>query len=249
MGFSGALGGSGLGGAFSGSGLQRFDTGLHRAQRTEIRQALLDRLGALLVTPTGVNAGGAGRYLRAVRWIPRPLRNDSSEELAHIADVAQGQAPAVCVALGRKTYEASGMGIPAVQFRSDIEVAVYVISANGRSREDGRLSTDVAGASDPKADPGIEVILEHIEELLLGQELNIKSAYELRPVSEDELATFGDVTVWEQRYLIGVDRVINPDRDVDDVLVDIEARNNFVDDEAANPVVDSIAELAAPEAS
>ncbi len=237
MGFSGSLGGSAFGGAYSGTAVNRYDSGLHRAQRSEIRQILVDRLGALLFSN--------GRYLRSIRQLPRPLKGDSPEEIDLIVNELQGQSPAVLVAIGRKTYQAAGMEIPAVSYRGELELAVYVVCTNARARQDGRLSTDIAGQSDPLADPGIETVLEHIEELLLGQELNIKSVSELRPVSEDELATFGDLSIWEQRYTLAVERVMNPERDNGEALTAIEGKNNFTADEGddANPVVDTTADL------
>ncbi len=238
MGLAGSLSGSGYGGALSGTGVNRYDTGLHRAQRSEIRQALIDRI-------TNALAFSNGRYLRAVRALPRPLKSDSPEEMTLVVEMLGTQTPAVLISLGRKTHSAAGMDIPAVNFTGDIELAVYVVSANARARTDGRLSTDIAGMSDPKADPGIETILEHLEELLIGQEPNIKTVCEIRPKYEDEFATFADLTIWEQRYTLSVERQVNPDRDNDEVLTDIEGLNNFTedDDEAANPVVDTAAEL------
>lgn len=236
MGLAGSLAGSGYGGALAGTALHKFDTGLHRAQRTEIRQALIERI-------TGALGKVEGGYLRAVVSIPRPLKNDSAEEIGLIYDRVQGQQPCVAIALGRKEYQADGMDIPAVNFRGYIDLAIYAISGNLRERVDGRLATDVSGAADVTADPGVDIILEHLEEVLLGQELDLKTVYELRPVSEDELATFADVAIWEQRYLIGVDRSIDPDRDNEDVLMSIEAKNNLTDADDENPLVETVSDV------
>jgi hypothetical protein len=245
VGLAGAVAGAGFGGIYSGASLNLFDSGLHRAQRSEIRDALIARISDALMTST------ASRYLRAVRPLPCPLRSDAPEEIKFILDQLQGQAPAVLVALGRKTYDPKGMEIPAVNYRGDIELALYVVCASPRTLQDGRLAADVTASTSTTADPGAEVILEHLEELVLGQELNLKSVYELRPLYEDELITTGDLTIWEQRYVIGVDRMINPDRDVSDVLLDIEAQNNLVDVDAddpdanddVNPLVDTVSTL------
>ncbi len=234
MGLSGSLSGAALGGALSGAAVNRYDTGLHRPQRSEIRTALVDRIAAAL-------AFAEGRYLRAVRGLPRQLKNDSPEEMGILFNVLQGQAPAVAVALGRKDYEPSGMGV--ATFEGTIDLAVYVVSANPRSREDGRLSTDVAGQADPTADPGVETILEHVEELLVGQELNIKSISEVRPRWEDELCTLLDVTIWEQHFTLRVERVMNPERDNDEVLTEIEGDNLLDGADEVNPVVVTVAEL------
>jgi hypothetical protein len=229
-------------------GAHVFDTGLAYAQRSLIRDAIVTRLSALLTT------AAPSRYLHAVKPIARPYRGEGDEDGAAIlVSALLGQAPAIAVALGRKTYEATDA--EPYTSRGTIDVAIYVLSKHPRGLVDGRLKTDVAGNAAITADPGIEAMLEHVEELLLGQSLGIAGVSELRPVDEDEVATADDGTIWEQTYTIGVERQINPSRLMTTVIDSIEGRHTPHDiedddeesDEDLHPLVTTVAELDEPE--
>lgn len=234
MGLGGSLSGLPTGG-LDGTGLHKYDTGHFRPQRSMVRQGVIDKLAPLLVAN--------GRYAHAIAGIPRPLKSEADDELALIEFAIGTRYPAICVGLGRKDYEATGMDIPAVQYRAELELAIYVMTANARAREDGRLSTDIAGSADLKNDPGIEAILEHIEQILLGQDIDIAGVSEMRPKYEDEVFTGAEFSVWEQRYSVKVNRDINPDRDVDGIVTSIEMKDLDDDEITPHTIVDSIADL------
>lgn len=235
MGYGGSYSGSSYTGAQQGTGNQKFDTGLFRAQRSAVRESIAARLAPLLKAN--------GRYVRKIGNLPRPLKGHDEEELGFLANEVQGNAPCIVVALGRKEYQSAGMDIPATQFRGELEVAIYVASANSRAFVEGRLAQDVPAMSDATADPGIETMLEHIEELLIGQMIDLKGTADMRPISEDEVFTGGDYSVWEQRYTLLVDRFLNPERLNTKILTSIEGANNLDGADPGNPVVDTVSTL------
>jgi hypothetical protein len=204
-----------------------YDTGLAKPQRTLIREAVMARL-ALLKKPT--------LYLQAVAALPIKIQGRSDEEGMGFLQLAlNGASPAVVVVLGRGDIAAAGQN--AAHARKTIELVVYVVSSNVRGVVDGRLAGDAAAATSDSADPGIETMVEHVEQMLLGYDLGIDGVDEIRPVSEDELATGQDVTIWEVVFSIRVDRSINHDRHLTQLLLEIETRNRVHGSAAAGDYV------------
>ena len=220
----------------------KFDTGLARAQRTLLRSAVATALSDLLSTNGG--------YLRAIRSLPRPLRGHDLDELGFIGNAIQGQAPCVLIALGAKKYEPVDMDSI---YRGRVEVALYVCSNNLRGRIDGRIETDVAAAADATKDPGIDAILENVEERLLGTSFHLGSqttaaavTSQMFPESEDEVFTGDDMTVWEQRYSVELYREPNPNRAITAVVTSVETDTEIEGADPANPIVTTVANLEAP---
>lgn len=193
---------------------QTYDTGLATAQRTAVRSGIVARLAA---------DTKLARYVAAVKPLPRVMRGEGDGEgLAMIQAALGSKVPAILVALGRKRYEP--LADP-LETRGVLEVTLYVASAHARDLVDGRLAGDNVSAGDLEADPGIDTMLEHVEECLLGQQLGIAGTKEMRPTDEDEVATFAEFTVWEQRYELDVERVIDPNRDETILVTSIEGRH------------------------
>lgn len=184
-------------------GAHAYDTGLALPQRTLIRNAIVARLSPLL----RVN----GRYVKAIKPLARRYRGEGDEVGKQaIVNALLGQAPAIGVALGRKTYEATDA--EAFLSFAELEVSIAVFSQHGRDLVDGRLATDPVGDAAITNDPGIDAALEHIEELLLGQSIGVAGTSELRPVDEEEVETAEDGSIWQQTYALKVERRINPSR-------------------------------------
>jgi hypothetical protein len=204
-----------------------YDTGLAMPQRTLVREAVMARLAALKKP---------FRYLQAVAAMPLKIQGRSDEEgMGFLFHALSGAAPALAVVLGRGDFAAAGQN--AAHARKTLELVVYVVSTNVRGVVDGRLAGDAAAAASDTADPGIETIVEHVEQLLLGRDLGIDGVEEIRPVSEDELATGQDVTVWEVVFSIRVDRSINHDRAITQLLLEVETRNRVHGSAAADDFV------------
>ncbi|MEO7735520.1 MAG: hypothetical protein ABIY55_31490 [Kofleriaceae bacterium] len=209
-----------------------------------IRTALVDRLAT---TPTGngrpmLKANGG--YLAKIGVLPRPLKAESDDELGFIWIALQGATPSLCVALGR-------MEVTPIDGNEDylgeLEIAVYALSKNLRAFVDGRMSPDVVASGDPAADPGIETMLEHVREVLVGQELDVIGVHEIRPKSEDEVVTDGEGALWEQRFTVVVQVSVNPQRASSDLVTSIEAQHELDGLADANqPFVDTITPLEVP---
>jgi hypothetical protein len=204
-----------------------YDTGLAKAQRTLVRNAVVARL-ALLKRPD--------LYLQAVVGVPSRIQGRSDEDgIGALYEALNGAAPAAAVALGRGDTAAAGQN--AAHARKTIELVVYVASNNSRGMVDGRLAGDPASAASNAADPGIETMVEHVEQLLLGFDLGIDGVEEIRAVSEDEVVTAQNITIWEVVFSVRVDRSINHDRAVTQLLLDIETRNRVHGSAAADDFV------------
>lgn len=210
-----------------------FDTGLSRPQRTLLRAAIATRLAPLLVANGG--------YLRLIRSLPRPLSGRDPEELDWFRKAFQGQTPCAAIALGAKKHHPAGL--EATEVRGELEVVVYIASANQRGFIDGRLETDVVAAAGPTNDPGIDAMLEHVEELLLGQSFvlgtapNTSTTSELKFEREEELWTDGDLTVWGEHATLLLERPINPDRLIAQLCTDVQTTTSIEGADPANPIV------------
>lgn len=184
----------------------RFDTGAALPQRTLIRAAVMARLAPLRILAS------PPRYIASIVNMPRPFYGEGDDDaLTWLYENLKGQSPSLAVAIGRKTYSASGTS--ATEMEAELEVAIYVASTHARGMVEGRLAADNVALADDRRDPGIETALEHIEELLIGRELGVPGVREMRPVEEGPVMTFDNISVWEQRYSLHVEREINPARD------------------------------------
>lgn len=227
-----------------------FDTGLPKPQRTLIREGIAARLQPLLKE--------LGGYLGAIVELPammRDSRNDDDREM--IFRAFNGRSPSIGIALGRRRTEASGT--LATEARGTIEVGIYIASQHSRDHVKGRLAADIVATGDAEAtpmlvanlsaDPGIEVMLEHVEQLLLGHSLEdedgdaLATIGELRATDEDEAGTADDLTVWEQKYEIAVERVINPARNVTQLLLSIQGDHTEAGMAAVTPGTHELAPL------
>jgi hypothetical protein len=189
-----------------------------------IRQAIIDHLST---TPTGTGRPllrSAGGYLNKIGALPMPLDGSDEEVAGELWVALQGVAPpAICVALGGEDFEALGIG--GRNWTGELEVAVYAVSTNLRALVEGRLSPDALAATDPTADPGIETMLEHVRQLLCGEDFSLPTVHAVKPKSVRHKATGADVTIWEHRFTLGVDVVVDPQRANSDVAGDLEVQS------------------------
>lgn len=194
-----------------------FDTGLQLAQRTVLRRAAVTLLSGLL--------RANGGYLNTViAWggVVRGYTDRDGIDLLYSA--LQGRAPAVAIGLGDRVPKAGGIG--GVAWKGHIELIAYYCSTNQRDPAlvDGRLEPDVVAAASDVADPGLDVIMEHVEELLVGQYPSTsKSIKQIAPGVEEELYTNEEVSLYRQTFHVQIDRVINPYRNVTQLLESVSA--------------------------
>ncbi len=214
-----------------------FDTQLTKAQRSLVREAVIAKLAPLRIAN--------GKYIAAIGALPRPLRGEDDDAgWAMITMATGGASPAILVALGNAKYEP--FDTEALEVVSVLEIAIYIVTANKRGLVDGRLASDVVATASALADPGVETALEHIQELLLGQDLGINTVYELHLETESEVSTGVDDSAWEQRYSVRMQRAINPDRLITELMTEIESGNEL--DDVTPALITTITPIAPPEA-
>lgn len=191
-----------------------FDTGLARTLRYTVRTFVLDTLDRLRYRATPVPSG----YLKALIPHSTDVRGSNDEVGIDILfEALNGRAPAVAVVVGDKSYEPAGAQH---RYMATLDVKVYVQSHNSRSM----LARDEGGAeaqlSDLK-DPGIEVIMEHIEELLIGAKHSSDHIKDLRPQREEEIASTKELTLWMMTFQVKVTRSTDWKRDLTEYLTSI----------------------------
>lgn len=189
-----------------------FDTGLPRPQRTTLRNGAVALLSGLK-RPTG--------YLQAVVPWGGVVRGYTDDEgIDQLWRTLEGRSPAIAIALGDRTNEAIGMG--GFNFKGTLELLVYFYSSHPRDLEAGRLSADAVAIASNTADPGLDVMLEHAEELLVGQRAGVSATIkQIRLAREEELRTEGGFSLWVQRYAVEVTRNINPHRGIELMLTEL----------------------------
>ena len=183
-----------------------FDTGLPLPIRSLVRAAVIARLAPLL--------RANGGYLQAVVPFARVIAGgDDTDGHDHAYQMLNGRAPAALVALGSKSYDATS-ATNAGLWQADLALQVVVFSNNARGLVD-RLTLDPVGTADDQADPGIDVMLEHVAELLIGCDLGIGAKVATpRPVSEEHLATSEELSIWSINFAISVTADVALLRDV-----------------------------------
>lgn len=203
-----------------------FDTGLPRAQRTLIRDGVVELLGGLL--------RANGGYLAAViPWGSIVRGYTDADGIDELKAALNGRAPAIAVALGDRVTSPGGMGSNG--WKSDLELVLYHYGNHPRSLTAGRTSIDARALASDVRDPGLEVMLEHAEELVVGQRVGaaattnpvgevsraVPSIKQVVPTREEELATEAGLTLWAQRYAVQIDRRVNRYRGVAQLLEEL----------------------------
>ncbi len=191
-----------------------FDHGLAKPLRTLVRNGVVAALAPLLATvgcfggaafdSDAFASGPAGGYLKSIGPFAVMIRGREDDVgLDHAFEVLSGRAPAVLVALGDLPFDETGATGHA--WHGDLTVQVLVFSQHARSLEDRLAGGDAAATASNSADPGLEVMLEHVRELLIGNDLGIGPAvWQLRPELEQELGTSKAETLWAQTYRVKV---------------------------------------------
>lgn len=182
-----------------------FDHGLGRPQREIIQAGVVDLLARLRVDQGG--------YLQAIEPTDVVVRGVNDEEhLGLIYDQLQGRAPAILVATGDKDY--TPVSTATHEWKGPISVHVYFFANSLRSRL-SRLTGDAQSKASQIADPGLYVMMEHAEQLLIGERCTGNTSIkELRPVSEGSLGSDNEIAIWQQTYSVLVTRSIREKRDL-----------------------------------
>lgn len=190
-----------------------FDTGLSGAQRTLLRNGAVAVLAGLMRQ--------AGGYLQAVIPWGGVIRGHTDEiGIDELHAAFAGRSPAIAIALGDCALEPAGIG--GFNFKGSLELLAYHYSNHPRDLEAGRLAIDAAGLTSDVADPGLDVIMEHTAQLLIGQRAVLGATVkQIVPTREEELRTENAFSLWVQRYAVTVTRNINANRGLTQLLEEI----------------------------
>lgn len=194
-----------------------FDSGLAAPQRTLTRAALVAALGDLLKS--------AGSYLADVEPITSPLSFDREADEQYFHDLVRGRSPLVLIGLGARAFDPINGG---EAWHGLIDAHVYCCSSARRSHL-ARVEGDVASAASDQAEPGLEVVAEHVLERLAGRQLRDVVAGTVRPQREALVYLGQAYSVIEQVYQLDLVTTVNPSRDLTTLLVDLDARHTDTD--------------------
>lgn len=212
-----------------------FDTGLLSAQRTLIRDGVVSLLSGLLIANGG--------YLRAVIPWGGVIRGYTDVEGVDLLWAAlNGRSPAIAVGLGDRSLQAAGAG--GFNFRGDLELVLYHHNNHPLSITDGRTKISTRALASDLRDPGLEIAMEHAEELVIGQRVGAApvtnvvgettratpTIKRIRPTREEELRTDNTLTLWACRFAVEVERTINPHRGVTQLLTELRTKIRTSDD-------------------
>lgn len=207
-----------------------FDTGADAPQRTRIRQGVASLLSGLK-RPAG--------YLMEVaptKLIVRSYRDEYG--VAQLAN-AVTRFPSILVAVGDRVSHAKAIG--GYQEQGQLDLLIYIASNNARPGVSGRQEIDTAGLASDTADPGLDIMLDHAKELLLGQYVDaVGDIKQVRPDREEQLYTEAAVEVWLQSYVITTMVQISEFRTVAQLLESIRFRAaiNPAEVELPDPKID-----------
>lgn len=179
-----------------------YDSGLDKPQRAFLRDCVIAELAPL----TKEN----GAYVAAVVpfWHPITGKEDTGELLAEL----NGKAPAIAVVIGDAEF--SPLGSEKTSFKKKASVLAYFLSHNQRG-PGYALTGDVRSELDDTKDPGVEVMMEQADQLLVGFQPDDDGAgtiHKLAPVNERHVETDGDFTIWEKSYTVLVETRIDQNR-------------------------------------
>lgn len=209
-----------------------FDTGLALAQRTVLRNAVIAKLAPLLIAN-----GGFLKAVKSISVVVDAERTMTEPDLAELAAALDVGNPIVGVALGRGVGEPTGEAGP--HYMKAIDVFFYAMSKNARS-DMARMAQDVASLADDTLDPGIETILELVDDLVEGFQIADAAGtiHGLDFVEEDQLQHWQDATIWYARYRVRAERNRRRGKGVTQLLLSLRARH--VEDFAATSAEDPL---------
>jgi hypothetical protein len=185
-----------------------FDTALERPQRRLIREAIVAQLADMLV-PTLPGSSG-DKYVAAIVELGAPVTDWEDGDLVdHFRDQVGARSPAIAVALGKRDFDR--VNTDARRWAGELDVFVYLMSTSQRGHLP-RAAGDVVSDADDTADPGLEVMMEHVFERLAGMPMDELKTRSLEAVSEDFVFVGDEFTVVEQRYEVTTQVSVNPAR-------------------------------------
>lgn len=177
-----------------------FDSGRALPVRTLIRSAV-----AALLAPKLKSAGG---YLPAILPFPRVIagRNDDAG-IDHAMAELGGRAPALLVAVGDARFTRTSTTIHRYQGEHDVQIVALSNSGRGLL---ARLELDVVAQADDTADPGIDVMLEQVGDLVAGRNLEIDGVHAPTMISLEHLESNKTLSLWALNFTVSASASVKP---------------------------------------
>lgn len=201
-----------------------FDTGLAAPFRTLIQNGSVALLSRLL-RPTG--------YLANVAKFGAVVRSWTDVDGIALLMEAMTSFPGIGIAVG--DLSSSPAGGAGFIWKEELELLVYFASNHAGSLNMGRQSIDTVAAANNAKDPGLHVMMAHAKELLVGQRCGLATTHptvkQIRPDREEELTTRPDLTLWLQTYKVTLSTKIDPNRDLETMLLDFMSTVNTTNDD------------------
>lgn len=194
----------------------KFDTGQPAPQRTRIRRGAVELL-------SGLKRANGGYLMDVIPWggIVRVYTDiDGVSTLRN----AIKKAPAIAVAVGDRSSQVKTIG--GYNESGEIDILVYFISDNVDHDQIARHEADVYANANDMMDPGLDIMMEHAKELMIGQRAGApgNDIKQLKPVAERELYTDLTMTIWVQEYQVTTLVQISEFRTVTQLLDSIRFR-------------------------
>lgn len=197
----------------------RFDSGLQLPIRTHVRRAILSQLGQL-ATPIA--------FVEAIEPIGFPVEGPHDElGIDLLWSVARNRSPAIFVWVGDIADEAAGAPN---RTRGKLDIDLFFLSTHRNDLVDGRSEADVAATASERADPGLDTMLELAWQLLANFEIGQRASPLLR-IAEKHLISDLERTIWRQQWRTLVTMTVNPNRDITDLLQQLNTTLHPVGDE------------------
>ena len=180
-----------------------FDSGLALPVRSLIRVAV-----AGLLAPKLASAGG---YLAALIPFPRVIADRHDEDgIDHAMEVLGGRAPSLLVAVGDARFTRTSTAIHRYQGEHDVQIVALGNSGRGLL---SRLTLDVVAQADDTADPGIDVMLEQVGDLVAARSLGIAGVHAPTMIGISHLETTKAVTLWAINFTVSAPASVKPTRE------------------------------------
>lgn len=179
-----------------------FDSGLALPVRSLIRTSV-----AGLLLPKLKPAS----YLAAILPFPRVIADRHDEDgIDHAMAELGGRAPALLVAIGDARFTRTSTTIHRYQGEHDVQIVALSNSGRGLL---ARLELDVVAQADDTADPGIDVMLNHVGDLVAGRNLEIDGVHAPTMIGITHLETHKALTLWAINFTVSAPASVKPTHD------------------------------------
>lgn len=216
-----------------------FDSGFALPMRTMMRHGVMNLLAPTLydqsLNPNGYASGVIG-FPFVMRY-----RGDDDFETDVLVELARNRAPGYAVATGDMKV---GRGGAVGKNLGTLDVVIYSFNDHKRDLVEGRLEGDVEADQALSKDPGIDVMLEYAFQLVADRKVEAMGTKgkEIRFAEEHHVFTHKSITVWASSFTVEVERNVNQNPGVTQLITGLDAKHRFRGDIAPDPTADPLIE-------